>query len=97
MPKRERCFNAEDVLDVCGFMRVVENAFEVNNEIVEPAVLTVLTSFNHVNDHYTYTLPQGDYVTAVNNVLDADDDKLDDSDEVMEVGDENMPRLNSIT
>ncbi len=31
--KRERYFNAEDVLDMCGFMRVVDNAFKVKNEI----------------------------------------------------------------
>ncbi len=43
-----------------------------------------------------YTLPQRDDVTAVNNVLDADDNKLDDSNEVMEVEDENMPGFDSI-
>ncbi len=43
-----------------------------------------MTSFNHVHEHYTYTLPQGDDVTVDKNVLDAnDDDELDDSDEVM--------------
>ncbi len=41
------------------------------------------TSFNHVYEHYTYTLPHGIDVTANNNVLDADDDELDDLDEVM--------------
>ncbi len=82
---------------MCGFMRVVDNAFELNNEIAESASLTVLTSFNHVDEHYTYTLPQGDDVTADNNILDAGDDELDDLDEVMEVEDENMPCFNSIT
>ncbi len=90
---RERCFNAEDVLDVCGFMRVVDNAFEVNNEINKPVALTALPSFNYVNEHYTYTLPQGDDIT---DVLDADDNALDDSYEVMEVEDENMPCFDSI-
>ncbi len=49
------------------------------------------------NEHYTYTLPQGDNVTADNNVLGVDNDELDDSDEVVEIEDENMARLNSIT
>ena len=66
VPKRERYFNVEGVLDMCGFIRLVDDAFEVNNEIAEPVVLTVLTSFNYVNEHYTYTLPQGDDVTADN-------------------------------
>ncbi len=78
-------------------MRVVDNAFKVNNEIADPAVLTVLTSFNHVDEHYTYAFSQGDYVTTDNNVLDADNDELDDSDEVMEVEDDNMLCFNSIT
>ncbi len=43
-----------------------------------------------------YTLPQGDDVTADNNVLDADDDELGDLDEVMDVEDENMPHFDSI-
>ncbi len=44
-----------------------------------------------------HTLPQGYNVTADNNVLDADDDKLDDLDEVMEVEDENIPYFDSVT
>ncbi len=52
--KRDRNFNAKDVLDICGFMRVVDNAFELNDETTEPATLTVLTSFNYVDEHYTY-------------------------------------------
>ena len=69
----------------------------MNNEIAEPAALTVLTSFDHVDEHYTYTMPQEDDVNADNDVLDDDDDDLDDSDEVVEVEDENMPRFDSIT
>ncbi len=78
-------------------MRVVDNALEVNNEVAEPAALTVLTSFNHVNEHYTYTLPQVYNVNADNNGLDADDNELDDLNEVMEVEDKNMPHFDSIT
>ena len=55
------------------------------------------TSFNHVDEHYAYTLPHGDDVTADNNVLDPDDDQLDDLDEVMQVEDDKMPRFDSIT
>ncbi len=97
VPKRERYFNAEDVLAMCGFMRVVDKDFKVNNEIIKLVVLTLFKSFNHADQYYTYTLPQGDIVTADNNVLDADYDQIDDLDEVMEVEDENMPCFNSIT
>ena len=79
----------------CGFMRVFDNALKVNNEIAKPAALTVLKSFNLVDGHYT--LQQGDDLTSDYNVLDDDDDKIDDLDEVMEVDDENMPCFNSIT
>ncbi len=97
VPKRERYFNAEDVLDMCGFIRVVNNDFKVNIEIAKPTALTVLTSLDHVVEHYTYTIPQEDDVNADNDVLDDDDGDLDDLDEVVEVEDENMPHFDSIT
>ncbi len=69
----------------------------LNSTKLMAKLITEYTSFNHVDEHYAYTLPHGDDVTFDNNVLDADDDKLGDSDEVMEVEDENMPCFNSIT
>jgi len=58
VPKREREWEAGDILWVFKFFRVGDEALDKGVSFDDSAALTALTMFSHVDKHYTYTLPQ---------------------------------------
>jgi len=58
VPKREREWEAGDILWVFKFFRVGDEALDNGDSFDDSAALTPLTTFSHVNKHYTCTLPQ---------------------------------------
>merc|ERR1711906_95262 len=58
VPKRERESEAGDILWVFKFFRVEDEALDSGDSFDDSAALTALTTFSHVDKHYTYTLPQ---------------------------------------
>ena len=70
-----------DVLDMCGYIAVMGDALD-GDRICESAAKTVLSSFNHIYIHFTYTLsPAGEENDGENNEInmgvDSDDDDED--------------------
>ena len=55
VPKRDRSFTQVDLLELMGFIRVVDIS-DSSAEIAESAALTCLSSFKKIEEHYTYTL-----------------------------------------
>ena len=99
VPKRDRLFEPTDVLDMCGYIAVMDDALD-GDRICESAAKTVLSSFNHIDIHYTYTLsPTGDENGGENNEIDMEVDSDEDDDDLEEGNveqDENEPRFNTI-
>merc|ERR1711966_603028 len=58
VPKREREWEAGDILWVFKFFRVGDEALDSGDSFDDSAALTASTTFSHVDKHYTYTLPQ---------------------------------------
>ena len=95
VPKRERHCEPGDILDYFGFFNIVEGVFGEAEEICEAAALTVLSHFELVDPHYTYTLPQSDNI-----LIEEDNDDDDDIDEPAQVSEEisdDQPRFVSVT
>jgi hypothetical protein len=101
--KRDRLFEPTDVLDMCGYIKVMDDASD-GAEICESAAKMVLSSFHQIHIHYTYTLtntlsPAGDEIDDENVETDMGIDS-DDEDDDLEEGtmeqDENEPRFDSI-
>ena len=55
MPKRDRKFQQNDLLEWLNFVRVVDVS-DSPNAIVEDAASTCLSTFHTVDDHYTYNV-----------------------------------------
>ena len=58
VPKREQEWEAVDILWVFKFFRVEDEALDSGDNFDDATALTALTTFSHVDKHYTYTLPQ---------------------------------------
>ena len=58
VPKRDCIWEAGDLLRVFKFFRVGDEVLDVGDNFQVSAVLTALTTFSHIDKHYTYTLPQ---------------------------------------
>ena len=78
VPKRDRKFQQNDLLEWLNFVRVVDVS-DSPNAIVEDAAPTCLSTFHTVDDHYTYTLTDDvdltssdDAPTEVDNAVDAE-------------------------
>ncbi len=56
VPKRDRLFEPTDMLDMCGYVKVMDNDALDGAKICKSAAKTVLSLFHHINVHYTYTL-----------------------------------------
>lgn len=99
VPKRDRLFEPTDVLDMCGYIAVMDDALD-GDRICESAAKTVLSSFNHIDIHYTYTLsPAGDENGGENNEIDMEVDSDEDDDDLEEGNveqDENEPWFDTI-
>jgi hypothetical protein len=101
VPKPDRLFEPTDVLDMCGYIAVMDDALDGDRICESAAKKTVLSSFNHIDIHcYTYTLsPAGDENGGENNEIDMEVDSDDDDDDLEEgnVGqDENEPWFDTI-
>jgi hypothetical protein len=60
VPKCNRLFEPTDVLDMCGYVKVMDDDALDGAEICKSAAKTVLLLFHHINVHYTYTLSHRD-------------------------------------
>jgi hypothetical protein len=100
VPKCNRLFEPTDVLDICGYAKVMDDDALDGAKICKSAAKTVLSSFHHINIHYTYTLSHtGKENCDANIEMDAEvdsDDEVDDFEEGTMEEDENKPRFNSI-
>ncbi|KAL7498156.1 hypothetical protein ACHAWT_009680, partial [Skeletonema menzelii] len=63
VPKRDRQFQQNDLLEWLNFVRVVD-VFDSPNAIVENAASICLSTFHAVDDHYTYTLSDDVVLTS---------------------------------
>jgi hypothetical protein len=99
VPKHNRLIETTDVLDMCGYVKVMEDDALDGAEICESAAKRVLSSFHHINVHYTYTLSHtgeenGDANVEMDMEVDSDDEADDLEEDTMEE-DENDPWLDS--
>ncbi len=99
VPRCDRLFEPTDVLDMCGYIAVMDDALD-GDRICESAAKTVLSSFNHIDIHYTYTLsPAGEENDGENNEIYMEVDSDDDDDDLEQSNveqDENEPQFASI-
>jgi hypothetical protein len=63
VPKRDRNFEQVDLLECMGFVRVVDIS-DSSTEIAESVALTCLSSFQKIDEHYTYTCVDSDVPTS---------------------------------
>jgi hypothetical protein len=101
VPMCKRLFEPTDVLDMCGYVKVMDDDELDETKICMSAAKTVLSSFHHINIHYTYTLSHtgkenGDANVVIDMEVDSDDE-ADDLEEGNMEEDENEPRFNSIS
>ena len=84
-PKRDREWEASDLLELFRLFRIVGEAFEGKEEVCDNASLAALGLFKKIDTHYTYTLPKETDETAtddggsVTNAEDACDEDIDGS------------------
>jgi hypothetical protein len=95
VPKRNRLFIPTDVLDMCRYVKVMDNDALDGAKICKPAAKTVLPSFHHIDVHYTYMLSHtgegnGDENIEMDVEVDSDDD-ADGLEEGTMEHDENGP------
>lgn len=100
VPKRERKFIQSDLLEVLDFVKVVDVSGSTN-AVEESAANACLSTFQIIDDHYTYTRSNDDVLlTSSSDDVPADDGDAADVDaEVEEVQpnvDSNGPRRSSI-
>ena len=60
-----------DLLAIFKFLRIVDTAWEGNEDTCQPEELTLIGAFNHIDEHFTYTKDQNDD--------DSDDEDEDDA------------------
>jgi len=91
VPKRDRQFQQNDLLEWLNFVRVVDVS-DTPNAIVENAASTCLSAFHTVDDHYTYTRSDDDDDDVVLTLSDDVPTEVDNAadDEV----DEAQPNVN---
>ena len=70
-PKRDRLIEISDLLAIFKFLRIVDTAWEGNEDTCQPEELTLIGAFNHIDEHFTYTKDQNDD--------DSDDEDEDDA------------------
>ncbi len=100
VPKCNRLFEPTDVLDMCGYVKVMDDDALDGAKICESAAKRLLSSFHHIDVHYTYTLSHtgeenGDANIEMDVEVDSDDEADDLKEGTMEE-DENEPWFNSI-
>ena len=100
VPKRDRLFEPTDVLDMCRYVKVMDDDALDGAKICKLAAKTVLSLFHHIDVHYTYTLSHtgednGDENVEMDVEVDSDDE-ADDLEEGTMEEDENEPRFDSM-
>jgi hypothetical protein len=100
VPKRDRLVEFTDVLDMCGYVKVMDDDALDGVEICKLAAKTVLLSLHHIDIHYTYTLPptgeeNNDEYVEIDMEVDSDDE-ADDLEEGAVEQDEKEPQFDSI-
>ncbi len=99
--KRNRLFEPTDVLDTCGYVKVMDNNALDGAKICKLAAKAVLLFFHHINVHYSYMLSHTDEENDedVNVEMDVElnsDDETDDLEEDTVEQDENELWFDSI-
>ncbi len=101
--KCDRLFEPTDVLDMCGYIKVMDDALD-GAKICNLTAKMVPSSFHHIDIHYTYMLTNmlslaGEEIDGENVEIDVGVDS-DDEDDDLEEGtveyDENEPRFDLI-
>ena len=87
-------FEEGNILDIFTFFRIKNDTFGGERDICEPAALSVLSVFERINPHYTYTLPQ---VNHANEYVNEEVEELEETGQTEEDEDENEPRFVSIS
>lgn len=98
VPKRDRNFIQSDLLEVLDFVKVVDVSGSPN-AVEESAANTCLSTFQIIDDHYTYTRPDDDVVLiSSSDDVPADDGNAADAEvnEVQPNVDSNGPRRSSM-
>ncbi len=84
VPKRDRLFEPTDVLDMCGYVKVMEDDALDGAKICKSAAKTVLSSFHHIDIHNTYTLSHTGKENGDENVeMDVEVDSDDEADDLV--------------
>ncbi len=100
VPKCIRLIEPTDVLDMCGYVKVMDDDVLDGAKICKSVAKTVLSLFHHIDVHYTYMLSHtGEVNGDVNVEMDVEvdsDDEADDLEEGAMEEDENEPWFNSI-
>jgi hypothetical protein len=100
VPKCIMLFEPTDVLDMCGYVKVMDDDALDGAKICELAAKMVLLPFHHIDVNYTYTLSHtgeenGDANVEMDVEVDSDDE-ADDLEEGTMGEDENVPWFDSI-
>ena len=101
VPKRNRLFEPTDVLDMCGYVNVMDDDALDGAKICKLTAKTVLLLFHHIDVHCIYMLPHTDEENDEDTNVEMDvevnsDDEADDLEEGTVEQDENEPWFNSI-
>jgi hypothetical protein len=95
VPKHNRLFEPTDVLDMCGYVKVMGDDALDAAKICKTAAKMVLLLFHHIKVHYTYTLShtgkENDDANVEMDVEVDSDDEADDLEEGTMDKDENEP------
>ncbi len=100
VPKHDRCFEPTDVLDMCGYIKVMDDALD-GGKICKSAAKTVLSLFHHIDIHYAIMLTNmlslaGEEIDGENDDIDVGVDSNDEDDDLEEGTveyDENKPQF----
>jgi hypothetical protein len=95
VPKHNRLVEPTDVLDMCGYVKVMNDDELDGAEICESAAKMVLSLFHHIDINYLYKLsPTSEENDGENVEIDVEvdsDDEADDLEEGTVEQDENEP------
>ena len=92
-PKRDRLIEISDLLAIFKFLRIVDTAWEGNEDTCQPEELTLIGAFNHIDEHFTYTKDQND---DDSDDEDEDDAYVDNYAQQTDEGESNLPGFGTI-
>lgn len=88
VPKRDRLIDVSDILEIFKYIRIVDTVWEGIQDQCEPEELTLVGSFNRIDEHFTYTKDKNDddfddendddiYIDAYAEQLDQEESNID--------------------